>query len=136
MTEDTLRKRIGKNIQLLRKSAGFKSAAAFAEHAGFETSRYTEYEQGRRSMAFDSAWRIADALNCSLDTLGGREWSPMATQQNQTPGEGELITCYRQSTEKRRSKILETARDQAELSQAQPAAPEGEGLEADQIKSA
>ena len=136
MTEDTLRKRIGKNIQLLRKSAGFKSAAAFAEHAGFETSRYTEYEQGRRSMAFDAAWRIADALNCSLDTLGGREWSPMATQQNQTPEEGELITCYRQSTEKRRSKILETARDQAELSQNQAAVPEIEGLETDQIRSA
>ena len=50
--------------------------------------------------------------------------------------EGELITCYRQSTEKRRSKILETARDQAELSQAQAAAPEGEGLEADQVRSA
>lgn len=136
MTEDTLRKQIGKNIQLLRKSAGFKSAAAFAKHAGFEASRYTEYEQGRRSMAFDAAWRIADALNCSLDTLGGREWSPTESQQNQTQEEGELITCYRRSTEKRRSKILETARDQAELSQAQPAAPEGEGLEADQIKSA
>ena len=77
MTEDTLRKQIGKNIQLLRKSAGFKSAAAFAKHAGFEASRYTEYEQGRRSMAFDAAWRIADALNCSLDTLGnGPRWSP------------------------------------------------------------
>ena len=87
-------------------------------------------------MAFDAAWRIADALNCSLDTLGGREWSPMESQQNQTQEEGELITCYRRSTEKRRSKILETARDQAELSQAQAAAPEGEGLEADQIKSA
>lgn len=136
MTEDTLRKQIGKNIQLLRKSAGFKSAAAFAKHAGFEASRYTEYEQGRRSMAFDAAWRIADALNCSLDTLGGREWSPMESQQNQTQEEGELITCYRRSTEKRRSKILETARDQAELSQAQPAAPEIEGLETDQIKSA
>lgn len=136
MTEDTLRKRIGKNIQLLRKSAGFKSAAAFAKHAGFETSRYTEYEQGRRSMAFDAAWRIADALNCSLDTLGGREWSPMESQQNQTQEEGELITCYRRSTEKRRSKLLETARDQAELSQAQTPTPEIEGLEADQIRSA
>lgn len=136
MTEETLRKRIGKNIQLLRKSAGFKSAAAFAEFAGFETSCYTEYEQGRRSMAFDAAWRIADALDCSLDTLGGRNWSPMETQQNQTPEEGELIACYRQSTEKRRSKILETARDQAELSQAQVETAGEEGLEADQIKSA
>lgn len=136
MTEDTLRKRIGKNIQLLRKSAGFKSAAAFAEHAGFETSRYTEYEQGRRSMAFDAAWRIADALDCSLDTLGGREWSPMEAQQSQAPEEGELIACYRRSTEKRRSKILETARDQAELSQAQAEAAGEEGLEANQVKSA
>ena len=52
------------------------------------------------------------------------------------PEEGELLYCYRQSTEKRRSKILETARDQAELSQAQASVLEIEGLEEDQVRTA
>lgn len=70
------------------------------------------------------------------DLLGWYEEHPEGKPTAPAGAEGELITCYRQSTEKRRSKILETARDQAELSQAQAAAPEGEGLEADQVRSA
>ena len=70
------------------------------------------------------------------DLLGWYEEHPEDKPTAPAGAEGELITCYRQSTEKRRSKILETARDQAELSQAQAAAPEGEGLEADQVRSA
>ena len=65
------------------------------------------------------------------DLLGWYEGHPEGKPTAPVGAEGELITCYRQSTEKRRSKILETARDQAELSKAQVAAPEGEGLEAD-----
>ena len=65
------------------------------------------------------------------DLLGWYEEYPEGKPTAPVGAEGELITCYRQSTEKRRSKILETARDQAELSKAQVAAPEGEGLEAD-----
>lgn len=70
------------------------------------------------------------------DLLGWYEEHPEDKPAAPTGSEGELITCYRQSTEKRRSKILETARDQAELSQNQAAAPEIEGLEADQVRSA
>lgn len=70
------------------------------------------------------------------DLLGWYEEHPEDRPATPAGAEGELIACYRQSTEKRRSKILETARDQAELSQNQAAAPEIEGLEADQIKSA
>lgn len=70
------------------------------------------------------------------DLLGWYEEHPEDRPTAPTSAEGELITCYRQSTEKRRSKILETARDQAELSQAQDAVLEIEGLEADQVRSA
>ncbi len=70
------------------------------------------------------------------DLLGWYEEHPEDRPAAPSGAEGELITCYRQSTEKRRSKILETARDQAELSQNQAAAPEIEGLEADQVRSA
>lgn len=51
------------------------------------------------------------------DLLGWYEEHPEDRPTAPAGAEGELITCYRRSTEKRRSKILETARDQAELSQ-------------------
>ena len=52
------------------------------------------------------------------------------------PDEGELLYCYRQSSEGRRTKILETARDQAELSQAQDTGAEDEGLGAHRVRTA
>ena len=70
------------------------------------------------------------------DLLGWYEEHPEDRPAAPAGAEGELLYCYRQSTEKRRSKLLETARDQAELSQAQAETAEVEGLEADQIKSA
>lgn len=70
------------------------------------------------------------------DLLGWYEEHPEDRPTAPSGAEGELITCYRQSTEKRRSKILETARDQAELSQAQAAEAEIEGLEEDQVRTA
>lgn len=51
------------------------------------------------------------------DLLGWYEEHPEDRPTAPAGAEGELITCYRRSTEKRHSKILETARDQAELSQ-------------------
>lgn len=85
----------------------------------------------------EQLWKCAKVLHTDPnDLLGWYEEHPEDKPTAPTGAEGELITCYRQSTEKRRSKILETARDQAELSQNQPAAPEIEGLEADQVRSA
>lgn len=51
------------------------------------------------------------------DLLGWYEEHPEDKPTAPAGAEGELITRYRRSTEKRRSKILETARDQAELSE-------------------
>lgn len=61
------------------------------------------------------------------DLLGWYEEHPEDKPTAPTGAEGELIACYRQSTEKRRSKILETARDQAELSQNQAARLKSKG---------
>lgn len=72
MADRDFTKKIGKHLQAMRKEAGFKSAKAFAEHMGMSVSAYTEYEQGRRSFSYETAWDIADALDCTLDALGGR----------------------------------------------------------------
>ena len=64
-----------KKIQRLRRDAGYKSAAAFAEHIGMPVSTYTSYEQGKSALSFETALMIADTLNCSLDELGCREWA-------------------------------------------------------------
>ena len=61
------------NLQALRKRAGFKSAAAFAEYAGISVGTYTDYEQGRISLSLERAWELADLLGCTLDELAGRD---------------------------------------------------------------
>lgn len=66
------RKEIGKNLQRLRKAAGFKSAKAFAAYMNLNESTYTDYEQGRGMFSYELAWKFADALNCTLDAIGGR----------------------------------------------------------------
>ena len=60
-------------LQELRKAAGFKSAAVFADHIGMNPRTYTNYEQGNRSMDVEVLWQLADALNCTVDELIGRE---------------------------------------------------------------
>ena len=62
----------GRNLQSLRKLAGYKSAAAFAEAIGMPTSTYTHYEQTEGSIPLRAAWEIADALNCTIDEMIGR----------------------------------------------------------------
>ena len=72
MNTEELRKAIGSSIRAKRKAAGYKSADGFAKEIGISLSRYYEYEQGRVALPFDVAWTIADALNCTLDAIGGR----------------------------------------------------------------
>lgn len=64
---------IGASLQAQRKKAGFKSAKAFADHVGVNQSTYTDYEQGKASLSYERAWEFADALDCTLDALGGRK---------------------------------------------------------------
>lgn len=59
-------------LQEIRKSRGWKSARAFAEHIGMPVSTYTNYEQGKRPLMFDTAIDLCNALDCTLDELAGR----------------------------------------------------------------
>ena len=59
-------------LQEIRKERGWKSARAFAEHIGMPVSTYTNYEQGKRMLMFDTAITLCNALNCTLDELAGR----------------------------------------------------------------
>lgn len=123
-------------LKQARKENGY-SQADLADALGVDIKTVGNWERGKTLPDIEQLWKCAKALNTDPnDLLGWYEEHPEDRPAAPAGAEGELITCYRQSTEKRRSKILETARDQAELSQTQPATPEIEGLEADQVRSA
>lgn len=61
-------------LQRIRKQRGFKSAKEFADHIGMSVRTYTNYEQGISSPTLEKAWEFADALECTLDDLAGREF--------------------------------------------------------------
>ena len=123
-------------LKQARKENGY-SQADLAEALNVDIKTVGNWERGKTLPDIEQLWKCAKALNTDPnELLGWYEEHPEDRPTAPAGAEGELITCYRQSTEKRRSKILETARDQAELSQNQAAAPEIEGLEADQVRSA
>lgn len=123
-------------LKQVRKENGY-SQADLADALNVDIKTVGNWERGKTLPDIEQLWKCAKALNTDPnDLLGWYEEHPEDRPAAPVGAEGELIACYRQSTEKRRSKILETARDQAELSQNQPAAPEIEGLEADQVRSA
>lgn len=123
-------------LKQARKENGY-SQADLADALNVDIKTVGNWERGKTLPDIEQLWKCAKALNTDPnDLLGWYEEHPEDKPTAPAGAEGELIACYRQSTEKRRSKILETARDQAELSQNQAAAPEIEGLEADQVRSA
>lgn len=113
------------------------SQTELADATGTSLRTVGSWERSESLPNVEQLWKCAKVLHTDPnDLLGWYEEHPEDRPTAPTGAEGELIVCYRQSSEKRRSKILETARDQAELSQNQAAAPEIEGLEADQVRSA
>ena len=124
------------SIKKMREAAGFKKQPDAARALGWKERRYASIERGEVKLTAEDACVIAEVFGCTPTTSVDGRLLNEGFADDLDPEEGELLYCYRQSTEKRRSKILETARDQAELSQNQPAAPEIEGLEADQVRSA
>lgn len=123
-------------LKQARKENGY-SQADLADALSVDIKTVGNWERGKTLPDIEQLWKCAKVLHTDPnDLLGWYEEHPEDRPAAPAGAEGELLYCYRQSTEKRRSKILETARDQAELSQAQPAAPEIEGLEADQVRSA
>lgn len=123
-------------LKQARKENGY-SQADLADALNVDIKTVGNWERGKTLPDIEQLWKCAKILHTDPnDLLGWYEEHPEDKPTAPTGAEGELLYCYRQSTEKRRSKILETARDQAELSQAQAAVLEIEGLEADQVRSA
>lgn len=123
-------------LKQARKENGY-SQADLADALNVDIKTVGNWERGKTLPDIEQLWKCAKILHTDPnDLLGWYEEHPEDKPTAPTGAEGELLYCYRQSTEKRRSKILETARDQAELSQAQDEVLEIEGLEADQVRSA
>lgn len=123
-------------LKQARKENGY-SQADLADALNVDIKTVGNWERGKTLPDIEQLWKCAKVLHTDPnDLLGWYEEHPEDRPTAPAGAEGELIACYRQSTEKRRSKILETARDQAELSQAQTPTSEIEGLEADQVRSA
>jgi transcriptional regulator with XRE-family HTH domain len=64
---------MGDRIKELRLAAGL-SQTRLARKAGVPLSTYLSWEWGQRTMLLDSAVKLADALDCSLDAIAGRKW--------------------------------------------------------------
>lgn len=106
-TNNEMRKRIGANLQAMRKGAGFKSAKSFAEHIGINPNTYTQYEQGLVGFSYERAWEFADALGCTLDAVGGRKPPPISYDD---PAQ-EALNCYYESmSSPGRAALVESAR--------------------------
>lgn len=74
------------NLQLkyLRKKAGYRNRADFVAALGdsYTVRKITSWENGERMLSLEQACDIADLLDCTLDELAGREWSPPAYSDN------------------------------------------------------
>lgn len=65
-----------RTLQRLRRSAGYRSAKEFAHTLDIPESTYSRYERQPATpecaIPLSAAWRIADALKCSIDVVVGR----------------------------------------------------------------
>lgn len=113
------------------------SQTDLAEATGTSLRTVGSWERSESVPNVEQLWKCATVLHTDPnDLLGWYEEHPEDRPAAPAGAEGELISCYRQSSEKRRSKILETARDQAELSQAPSAEAEVDGLDRKGLRSA
>lgn len=80
----------------LRKAAGYESRADFACAVNMAERRVKALERGENKMTLEDACIIADALNCTLDELVGRETPLIAhTDAYKSEQERSLIDGYR-----------------------------------------
>ena len=66
-----------RTLQQLRREAGFRSGKEFADFLGVPAPTYARYERQPdgpdSAIPMKAAWRIADALGCSIDLVVGRD---------------------------------------------------------------
>jgi transcriptional regulator with XRE-family HTH domain len=80
---------MGKRLQQLRQDRGL-TQTRLAELAGVPFRSLQNWEYGRRTLLFDSAIKLADALGITLDELAGRTPSAAgsATEPSKKPKKG------------------------------------------------
>ena len=69
---------IGREIGRVRKARGI-SQKLLAERVAIRANFLSEIEADKKMASFDTIVRIADALDCSLDVLAGKELSEAAS---------------------------------------------------------
>lgn len=93
-----------RTLQQLRREAGFRSGKEFADRLGIPAPTYARYERQpdgpETGIPMKAAWRIADALGCSIDLVVGRELDEGEASRIQrmynalTPGSRERLDEY------------------------------------------
>jgi transcriptional regulator with XRE-family HTH domain len=63
---------MGTRLRQLREAADL-SQAKLATAVGVTPRTVQNWEYGKRTFDFESAWKLADALGITLDELAGRE---------------------------------------------------------------
>ena len=63
---------MAKTIQELRREKGFRSAREFADALGISPSSMSRYDKDPEIIPVKVAWAMADALDCSIDEIVGR----------------------------------------------------------------
>jgi transcriptional regulator with XRE-family HTH domain len=63
---------MGTRLKRLREAAGL-SQAKLAAAAGVSPRTVQNWEYGKRTFDFESAWKLADVFGVTLDELAGRE---------------------------------------------------------------
>ena len=69
-------------LKQIRTARGL-SQKEMADRVNMPVRRYGSYERQERSLSLEDACVIADALDCTLDELAGREWRETYTDKRQ-----------------------------------------------------
>ncbi len=111
MTQDET---ISKRLQFLRKSKGL-SQKEVADYLGITRSGYANYEQGKRSVSFETALKLGELFDVSLDSIGYTAKNESLVELvNDVPNinkfelsnhEKEMVMAYRQSAKNMRDGI-------------------------------
>lgn len=81
-------KAMGIRLGDLRRGAGM-SQAELAEAAGIPVTSLRNWEQGRRLPQLDAAFRLAKAMNITLDDLAGQVFETQQEEERKGKGTGE-----------------------------------------------
>lgn len=121
-------------MQRLRKLKRL-SQKDIAEKVGEKVRTYGSWERGEVMINLEQACRCADALECTLDELAGRE----VPKGFSDPRQAELNRCWESTDERRRDGILQIARDAAGASgggsEGQEVPPEAGPLSAEAVSA-